>query len=190
MRRLPRRPRGAPPAGCVHPSRWKAPRCDGIFPLARWALRRRVGDRTRSLSINQLVARRQGPSRNRRLMPLGFDHAANRGLLVQLCDDRMGGRFAQIADMHGRLCNRVKSTLKRSLKTAAVDTYALLERCVAGTCPARPARPTLVQSPPANVGHSATASGRPRSMPDGSRGTQSLPALDRRSDGGTVRPHL
>jgi hypothetical protein len=32
----------------------------GIFPLARWALRRRVGDRTRSLSINQLVARRQG----------------------------------------------------------------------------------------------------------------------------------
>jgi hypothetical protein len=97
MRRLPRRPRGAPPAGCVHPSRWKAPRCDGIFPLARWALRRRVGDRTRSLSINQLVARRQGPSRNRRLMPPGFDHAANRGLLVQLCDDQMGGRFAQRA---------------------------------------------------------------------------------------------
>jgi hypothetical protein len=32
-------------------------------------------------------------------MPLGFDHAANRGLLVQLCDDRMGGRFAQLAVM-------------------------------------------------------------------------------------------
>jgi hypothetical protein len=30
-------------------------------------------------------------------MPPGFDHAANRGLLVQLCNDRMGDRFAQTA---------------------------------------------------------------------------------------------
>jgi hypothetical protein len=43
-------------------------------------------------------------------MPLGFDHAANRGLLVQLCNDRMGDRFAQTPAIRQRLGERAKST--------------------------------------------------------------------------------
>jgi hypothetical protein len=71
---------------------------------------------------------------------------------------------------------------RRSLQTAAVDTYAMVERRVA----ARPRGPAFVQACSANVAiRDGFGSGC-----DPGRDTQSRPALDCWADGGTVCPPL
>ena len=100
------------------------------------------------------------------------------------------GPNAKIADMHGRLCKTGEVDVKRSLETAAVDTYACWNDALRALVQRAPRGPAFVQSSPVNVGRRATASGA-AAIQAGRIARHAIPTCSGSpGDGGAVRQRL